>query len=101
MYAVVRRYTSSSDLGAEIERNRASLEKTMREIPGFVGYYLILGSNSLATITVCNDRAGTEESNRRAADWVKQNLPNSGLSAPEVTEGNVAVGIGQSQAAAR
>jgi hypothetical protein len=101
MYAVVRRYTSPSDLGSEIERNRANLEQTMREIPGFVGYYLINGGNSVATITVCNDRTGTEESNRRAAEWVRQYLPNSGLSAPEVTEGNVAVGIGQAQAAAR
>ena len=101
MYAVVRRYTSPTDLGPEIERKRASLEETMRGIPGFVGYYLINGVTSVATITVCNDRAGTEESNRRAAEWVRQNLPNSGLSAPEITEGNVAVGISQPQAAAR
>jgi hypothetical protein len=101
MYAVVRRYTSSTDLSAEIERLRDSLEQVMRSIPGFVAYYLVNGGDSVATITVCTDRAGTDESNKRAAEWVKQNLPNSGLGAPEITAGNVMVGIGQSQTAAR
>lgn len=101
MYAVVRRYSSPTDLGGEIERRRESLEQTMRDIPGFVAYFLINGVDSVASVTVCTDRAGTDESNRRAAEWVKQNLPDSGLSAPEVTEGNVAVGIGQPTSAAR
>jgi hypothetical protein len=28
----------------------------------------------------------------RAADWVKQNLPNSALGAPEVTKGEALIG---------
>jgi hypothetical protein len=38
------------------------------------------------TVTVCQDRAGTDESSRRAADWVNENLSTPG-SPPTITEG--------------
>jgi hypothetical protein len=41
----------------------------------------------VATITVCRDKAGTDESIRRAADWVRQNVPAGAVGAPEITEG--------------
>ena len=95
MYAVVRRYTSPSDLAATIREKRANLEQTIRGIPGFVAYYLINQGDAIATVTVCQDRAGAEASIQRAADWVKQNLPaDSGLGPPEITQGEVLVGIG-------
>jgi hypothetical protein len=41
----------------------------------------------VATITVCEDKAGTDESVRVAAGWVRENLPAGAVSAPEITEG--------------
>jgi hypothetical protein len=95
MYGVVRRYTSPSDLAPTINEKRANLEQTMRGIPGFVAYYLVNQGDAIATVTICQDRAGTEESLRRAAEWIKTNVPDAGLSAPEVTQGEVLVSIGQ------
>ena len=42
----------------------------------FLGHlmrYAVRSGDSLATITICQDRAGTQESSRRAAEWVGQN----------------------------
>jgi hypothetical protein len=93
MYAVVRRYTAANDLTNAVNEKRASLEQAMRGLPGFVAYYLVNQGDAVATITVCEDRAGAEQSIQVAADWVKQNLPDSGLSAPEITQGDVLVSV--------
>jgi len=91
MYAVVRRYTSSSDLAATIREKRGDLEQTMRGLPGFVAYYLVNAGDAVATVTVCQDRSGAEASIRVAADWVRQNVPDAGLGVPEITQGEVLV----------
>ena len=41
------------------------------------------------SVTVCEDKAGIDESVRIAADWIKKNVPNTGASAPKITEGQV------------
>jgi hypothetical protein len=38
------------------------------------------------TVTVCQDKAGTDESSRRAAEWVKENISAS-ANPPVITEG--------------
>ena len=43
-------------------------------VPGFVSYAAVRGGVGGVTVTVCEDKAGTDESARRAADWVKENL---------------------------
>lgn len=49
---------------------------------------LIQGSgDGGATVTVCEDKAGTDESSRRAADFVKDNV-SAAPGAPVVTEGD-------------
>jgi hypothetical protein len=39
------------------------------------------------TVTVCEDKAGTDESSRRAADWVKDNV-SATADPPTITEGD-------------
>ncbi len=39
------------------------------------------------TVTVCDDKAGTDESSRRAAEWVKENVDAS-VDPPAITEGD-------------
>lgn len=94
MYAVVRQYTSSNDLRDIVREKHQSLEEAMRSLPGFVAYFLISDGATVATVTICNDQAGAEGSMQKAADWVKANLPaGSGLSAPQVTKGDVLVDV--------
>jgi hypothetical protein len=39
------------------------------------------------TVTACDDKAGTDESSKRAAGWVKENVSAS-VDPPEITEGS-------------
>jgi quinol monooxygenase YgiN len=87
MHAVIRKYTAAPNVVEDARPKLAHLEQTMRQTPGFVAYYFIQTDDGLATITITEDEAGTQESMSRAANWVQQNLPNSGLGAPEVTRG--------------
>lgn len=88
MYAVVRRYTGGGQLADALVQKRPEVEELLRGVPGFRAYYAVRsGDGTVATITVCDDQAGTSESSRRAADWVRQNLSGVSISPPEITEG--------------
>ena len=87
MYAVVRRYSGAAALAEAMARGQQSIEELLRGVPGFVAYYAVRSPEGVATITVCEDRAGTTESTKRAGEWVKANLRDVWLSPPEVTEG--------------
>ena len=40
-------------------------------------------------MTLCEDKAGIDESVRLAADWIKKNVPNTGVGPPVIKEGVV------------
>jgi hypothetical protein len=42
-----------------------------------------------ASVTVCEDKAGTDESMQIARDWIAKNASNLGASPPTVLEGSV------------
>ena len=87
MHTVIRQYTGNS-LREIIKREESSLRQTMTGVPGFRGYYMVETKDGLATITVCDDIKGTQESTRRAAEWVKDHVPASAnLSKPVIIEG--------------
>ena len=88
MHAVVRRYSRFATLARALIENEAEVRGLLTGVPGFVAYYAVRAGSDVTTITVCDDQAGTAESTRRAADWVKrQDLGGGG--APEVIEGEV------------
>lgn len=87
MYAVVRRYTGAGDLADALTKNRQDVERIIGGVAGFVAYYATRDGDRVTTVTVCNDKAGTEQSTQRAAQWVKDNLPGATFSAPEVSSG--------------
>jgi hypothetical protein len=89
MYAVVRRYPAGSQVIDAIVPRRAEVEELLRSVPGFVAYYAVKAASGGATITICEDQAGTLESSRRAANWVRENLPGATGSQPEIIEGSV------------
>jgi hypothetical protein len=60
------------------------------QIPGFVAYYWVdAGGSVMISTSVFQDKAGAEESNRRGADWVRQNLAPVLPNPPQVTAGEV------------
>jgi hypothetical protein len=91
MHAIIRKYTAAPNVVEDARPKLQQLEQTMRQTPGFVAYYFLETDDGLATITITEDEAGTTESMSRAANWVRQNMPNSGLGAPEVIRGEALI----------
>ena len=95
MHGVVRRYRGASALTDALAGRSQEVRDLIGGVPGFVAYYAVRSGDELATVTVCEDRAGTRESSRRAAEWVRQNLPGEAAVAPEVVEGEVFIQHGR------
>ena len=91
MHVVIRKYTAGSEVAEEMRSKVAHLEQTMRQTPGFVAYYFLETDDGIATITITEDETGTKESMARAANWVRENLPDSNLGAPEITRGETLI----------
>ena len=94
MHAVVRRYSGqgATELFEVLERRRDDVERIIRGVPGLVSYSLIRTNDGGISVTVCEDKAGTDESIRVAANWIRENTSTS-ASAPEVSEGSIIVRI--------
>jgi len=93
VYASVRRYRIDPDsAGEEMARVKEGFVPIVSEVPGFIAYYdLDAGDGVIASITIFEDQAGAEESNRMAAEWVKQNVASLFPDPPEITAGEVIV----------
>jgi hypothetical protein len=60
------------------------------KIPGFVAYYWVnAGGGVMISTSVFEDQAHEEESNRRAAEWVRANLAALLPNPPSITAGEV------------
>jgi hypothetical protein len=60
------------------------------EVPGFVSYTAFRSGEGGLTVTVCQGQAGTDESSRRAAEWVKENVA-AMANPPVITDGSSVV----------
>jgi hypothetical protein len=89
MYAVVRTYSGqgASELFDVLGQRKEDVRALMTSVPGFVNYVAARSGGGGVTVTVCEDRAGTDESSRRAADWVKENV-SATVDPPAITEGD-------------
>lgn len=95
MYSVIRRYSvklgGARHLAERVEREFIPI---LRSVPGFVSYIFLEGGQEwgrdvLATVSIFSDREGAEESVRRSAQWVGDNLGAYEPSQPSVTAGEV------------
>jgi hypothetical protein len=95
MDVVVRTYSGkgSKELFALLENHKIDLEKLMRSVKGFESYTLARSSESEGglSMTVCQDKAGTEESVRLAKDWISKNAANISTAAPKVSAGSIII----------
>ncbi|GMQ74831.1 MAG: hypothetical protein BMS9Abin01_0071 [Gammaproteobacteria bacterium] len=96
MHAVVRTYSGSGakELFDMLEERKGEVESIIRSVTGFVGYTLIRTDNGGVTVTVCQDKAGTDESLRVARDWIQENASDLDTSPPAVSEGSVPIHLG-------
>ena len=93
MHAVTRTYSGqgASDLFDRIEKARDEIEGLLRGVSGFVSYTLFRTDDGGVTVTVCQDKAGTDESIQVARTWVADNGSDLSVAAPTITEGEVAI----------
>lgn len=93
MHAVIRSYSGAGAkaLFDVLEQNKAEVEKHLRTARGFVSYALVRTDDGGFTVTICNDKSGTDESVQKAKEWVQKNAGNIGAPAPKITEGAVVI----------
>ena len=89
MYAVIRAYRGNSDLADTLAEHEDDIRQVIGGINGFKAYYLLKLAEGTSTISVFDDENGAEESNRAAAAWLAENLPDLDVAAPYVTAGEV------------
>ena len=92
MYAVVRSYSGqgASELFEQLEQRNEEVKELIGGVPGFVSYTALRIGEGGITVTVCQDKTGTDESSRRAAEWVNENI-SAMANPPVITEGSTVV----------
>jgi hypothetical protein len=94
MHTTVRIYSGMPGVAKRIAEKRESIEKTMRGVPGFTGYRLVELPDGLVSVTICETQAGCEESSRRAAAWLQENLPDVKVRPPTILTGESHLSFG-------
>lgn len=78
MYATVRRYEGVTDPTEAARHVNEGFLPIISQVPGFVAYYWVdAGDGVMVSTSVFEDQTGAEESNRRAADYVRENQESS------------------------
>jgi hypothetical protein len=95
MHAVVRNYSGAGakQLFDVLEQRKADVEALIRKVPGLMSYTLLRSADGGVSVTVCQDKAGADESLKLAREWIQQNASNTGASPPAVMEGSVIIQI--------
>jgi hypothetical protein len=89
MYIVVRSYSEqgASALFDVLGQREEDVKALISGVPGFVSYAAFRSGDGGMTVTICQDKAGTDESSRRAAEWVNENVSTT-VDPPAITEGS-------------
>ena len=89
MHVVIRSYSTqgASELFDLLGQREEDVKSLIAGVPGFVSYAAFRTDGGGATVTVCQDKTGTDESSRRAAEWVKENL-NVTVDPPAIIDGD-------------
>ena len=90
MYTVIRNYTGTPGLAEDLKKRNKDIESEISSVPGFVAYYLVKTRDSAAAITVCERKIGCDDSTKRAENWLKKNMPNLKINAPQIIAGELA-----------
>ena len=89
MYVAIRSYSSqgASELFDALAKREQDVRALISTVPGFISYEAFRHDGGGQTVTVCQDKTGADESSRRAAKWVKENIGVT-VDPPAVTGGS-------------
>ena len=89
MHVIVRSYSGqgASDLFDALAEKEDEVKSVIGTVPGFISYSAFRNDGGGQTVTACQDKAGTDESSRRAAEWIRENL-SVRVDPPVVSEGS-------------
>jgi hypothetical protein len=89
MHAVVRSYAGqgASELFDALEQREDAIRDVIGGVSGFQSYVAFRTSDGGVTVSVYEDKDGAEESSRRAAEWVKENV-DATVDPPTIAEGS-------------
>jgi hypothetical protein len=91
-YVSIRRYEGIIDFDEVVRRAAEGFVPIISGTPGYIAYHIIdAGGGVAASISIFESQAGAEESTRRAAAWVKENLAQLIPNPPQVTAGEARV----------
>jgi quinol monooxygenase YgiN len=95
MFAAIRYYRAEPPSVDEvIRRVQQDFVPVIRDMAGFVSYSVLVPSGreeEIVSVSVFEDRQSAEESNRKATEWVAQNLGELLQPSPEFADGRVVV----------
>ena len=76
MYAAIRQGKAKTGMAEELARRiKEGAIPIISDVEGFRACYVVYAPDDTVTaISIFNDYAGAEESNRRALAWIEQNL---------------------------
>ena len=90
MYATVRRYegiTNPAEAGRRVDEGFVPL---ISQLPGFIAYYWVdAGGGVMISTSIFENQSGAEESTKRAADYVRENMASLLPKPPQITAGEV------------
>ena len=91
MYATTRRYEGVTNPREAGRRVKESFVPLVSQLPGFDAYYWVdAGGGVMISVSIFQDQASAQESNTKAADWVRQNnLASLYPNPPQITAGEV------------
>ncbi len=93
MYATIRHYEANSELADQLVARADDVRTVITGIDGFHAYYLVRTDDGTVSITIFNDQTGADESNKAAAGWIRDNLPEIAERPPAISSGEVALSI--------
>jgi hypothetical protein len=89
MHVIIRSYSGqgASELFDALAQHEDDVQSLISGVPGFISYSAFRSNGGGHTVTACEDKEGTDESTRRAAGWVRENVGVT-VDAPLVSEGS-------------
>jgi hypothetical protein len=96
MYGSIRRYTFKADLDRKTLDDLGRIERTfvphIQEISGFHSYYLLkVSEKEIVGFGIFDDKKGSDESGRRAVEFVKSDSIRDKINSPEIIEGDLRI----------
>ena len=89
MHATIRVYLGMAGQAGRFAAHRVELEQLMGSVPGLLTFHLIETAEGVATVTVCHDRAGSDEATGRLLLWTDDRIPDLAHREPLVVGGEV------------